>query len=173
MNFDANVSDTNFTQSNDILESILSVPQYKARNVTFSYGVAFTKGTTGDEFFYNIPELDTRNFENCKVFYTSPAAGTSGLNYVYAAIHQLLYSSSSIVEIVPAVYTIASLVCYCINGIYGHNLPEDMKKLKRFLIFKHGNILMKTLEATTQLGGFNQLLPTRKSSKRFSYSGPH
>ena len=32
---------------------------------------------------------------------------------------------------------------------------------------------MKTLEATTQLGGFNQRLPMRKSNNRFPCIGPH
>ena len=32
---------------------------------------------------------------------------------------------------------------------------------------------MKTLEATTQIGGFNQRLPMRKSNNRFPCIGPH
>ena len=32
---------------------------------------------------------------------------------------------------------------------------------------------MKTLEATIQLGGFNQNLPMRQYTRRFPYSGTH
>ena len=32
---------------------------------------------------------------------------------------------------------------------------------------------MKTLEATTQLGGFNQHIPMQQYNKRLRYSGPH
>ena len=41
-----------------------------------------------------------------------------GLNYVYAAIRQLISSISAITDIVPAVYTFSALICYRINGIW-------------------------------------------------------
>ena len=39
--------------------------------------------------------------------------------------------------------------------------------------FKMGNFVMKTLEATNQLGGFNQCLPMSKSNKIYPYSESH
>ena len=42
-----------------------------------------------------------------------------------------------------------------------------------FFLFKPDNVVMNTIEATSQLGGFNQHLPTRQPNKRFPYSGPH
>ena len=41
----ANVSATSYNQSNDLLEPILSAPQYKDPSATFTDNVAFTKGT--------------------------------------------------------------------------------------------------------------------------------
>ena len=42
-----------------------------------------------------------------------------------------------------------------------------------FLLFKLDTIVMKILEATTQLVGFTQSLPMRKYNNIFSYRGPH
>ena len=92
---------------------------------------------------------------------------------IYANTHQLISSSSYISAITPVACTITSLVCYCINGLSGRNLSVDFKNLRKFSLFKTDTIVMKNLEATTQLGGFNQSLPTRQSNKRFPYSGPH
>ena len=75
--------------------------------------------------------------------------------------------SSSITMIVNAEYNIASLVRYRINFLSGQNRPVDFKKPRSFLLFKPDNILMKTLEATTQLGGLNQHLKMRHSKKWF------
>ena len=58
--FGANISATSSTWSDDVLESLLSAPEYKAPNVTFSDDVAFTKGATDDELLFDIMELDTR-----------------------------------------------------------------------------------------------------------------
>ena len=60
----ANVSYTSYTQSNDVLNPILSYSQYKAPFVIFTDYVAFTKVATDDEFLFDIPELDTRKFDN-------------------------------------------------------------------------------------------------------------
>ena len=49
----------------------------------------------------------------------------------------------------------------------------DVKKLRKFFLFKTKNIFMKNLEATTQLGGFNQQLPMRQYTESFPYSGTH
>ena len=59
------------------------------------------------------------------------------------------------------------------NGLYGLNSLVDVKKLSKSFLFKPDNIFMKTLEATTKLGGFNQCLPIRNSNKQFLYSGNH
>ena len=63
MSFGANVSVTNFTQSNDFLGSILSSPQHKAPNITFAVDMSFSKVSTDNEFFCDIPELDTCKFD--------------------------------------------------------------------------------------------------------------
>ena len=55
----SNISATSFTQSSDVLEPIMSAPQYKTPKSTFADDVAFIKGTTDDEFFYYIPDLYT------------------------------------------------------------------------------------------------------------------
>ena len=52
VSFRANIYAIKFTQSNDVLEFILSAPQYKAPNATFAYDVAFTNGATDNEVFY-------------------------------------------------------------------------------------------------------------------------
>ena len=75
-------------------------------------------------------------------------------------------SSYYIVTIVTSDYTIASLVRYCINDLYGCNRSADINKIRRLFLFKPSNIVMKNLEATTQLGGFNQLLQMRHPNKR-------
>ena len=84
-----------------------------------------------------------------------------GTNYIYVATDQLMFRSSSISAVVTATKTIASLVRYCINGVSGHNRPVYVNKLSRLFLFKPADIVMKILEATNQLGGFNQRLPTR------------
>ena len=78
-----------------------------------------------------------------------------------------------ITAIVPDSYTIDFLVCFCINGLSIFNFPVDGKKLCKLFLFKADNIVMKNLEATTQLGGFNQRLPTSEYKNRLPYSGPH
>ena len=80
-------------------------------------------------------------------------------------------SSSFIAAIVLASYNIASLLPYCINGLSDRNRPMNINKLRRFFLFNPDNILMKTLKATTQIGGFSQHLPMRQYNKQFPYSG--
>ena len=104
-------------------------------------------------------------------FSTSTAVVTFCPNYVYVATHKLMSSSSYIAACVPSVYTIYSMVCYCINGLYGRNHPGDMKKLSRFFLFKPDSNAMKIIEATTKIGGFNQHLPMRQSNQWYPYSG--
>ena len=96
-----------------------------------------------------------------------PAVVPFGPNYIYATIHHLIYRSLSISAIIPVAYTTTYLVRYCTNGLSGRNRPVDVKKLRKFSLFKPDNIVMKTLEATTQLGGFNKRLLMRKSNNRF------
>ena len=55
------------------------------------------------------------------------------------------------------------------NGISGHKYTVDVKKIRRFFLFKPGNVVMKTLEATTQFGDFNLRLLMIQSNKRFPY----
>ena len=52
--------------------------------------MAFIKGTTGDELFFNILELDTQNFDNYDGFSTSLEFGPFGPNYIYATTHHLI-----------------------------------------------------------------------------------
>ena len=106
MSSGANISATRYTQSNDFLKPILSAPQYKPPSVTFAYNVALTKGSTKDELFFDIYEIDTRKFDKYDILSTSPAVGPFGPNYVYDTTHQLIYNSLSIVTIVPDTYTI-------------------------------------------------------------------
>ena len=84
-----------------------------------------------------------------------------------------MYISSSISNIVTATDTIDSLVRYCINGLCGRTCPVDVNKLRRFFLFKPDNILVKTLEATTQLDVLNQIIPTRHYNKQLPYIGSH
>ena len=49
MSSGANVSDTCYTQSNDVLEPILSAPQYNPPSVTFTYDMSFNKGYTDNK----------------------------------------------------------------------------------------------------------------------------
>ena len=135
--------------------------------------MAFTKFTTDDKFFFDVLELDTRKFDNYYGSSTSPAASPFVPNYIYATTHPLISSSLSIAAIIPAVYTITSLVRYYINGLSGRNHPVDVNKLHKFSLFKTDNILMNNLEATIQIDGFNQYRPMRKSNKRFPYRWPH
>ena len=109
----------------------------------------FTNRANDNEFFYDIPELYTCKFDNYNGFSESPDGSPLGTNYVYATTHQLIYSSYYISSIVPAAYTIASPVCYCMNGLSGRNRPVDIYELKIFFLFKPDNILMNTLEVTT------------------------
>ena len=55
----ANISETSYTESNDVLNPILSAPQYKPPRVTFLDDVAFTMGATEGEFSFEMTELDT------------------------------------------------------------------------------------------------------------------
>ena len=64
--------------------------------------MAFTNSATDNELLFDIPELDTRKFDNYDRFSTSPEVGPFGPNYVYATTHHLISSSSSITIIVPA-----------------------------------------------------------------------
>ena len=98
--------------------------------------MAFTKGATDNELFFNIPELDTHKFDNYDGFSTSLLVGPFGPNYIYATTHHLISSSLSIAAIIPAVYTINYLVRYCINGLSGRNHPVDVKKLQKFFPFQ-------------------------------------
>ena len=135
--------------------------------------MAFAKGANSDELFYVIPELNTRKVDNYNGFYTSPAVGPFGTNYIYATTNHLIYRPLSISVIIPATYIITSLVRYFINGLSGRNCLVDVNKLRSFFLFNTYNAVMKTLEATTQLGGFNQRLPKRQYNKCFPYRGPH
>ena len=94
-------------------------------------------------------------------------------NYIYANTHHLIHISLSISSIILSAYNIVSIVRYCNNGLSVHNFPVDVMKLQKFSLFKLDNIVMKTLEATTQLFGFNQCLPMRQSNQRLTYRGPH
>ena len=107
-----------------------------------------------------------REIDNQNGFSNSLAVGPFGPNYFYAATHQLITIISAVTSIVPTVFTIAVLVRYFINVLSGRNSPVDVKKLWNFFLFKPDNIFMKTLEATTHLGGFNQRLPMQQSNKR-------
>ena len=78
MSSGANVSATSYTKSNDVLETILSAPQYKSTRVTFADDVDFTKGATENILFFGITELDTREFDNYGGFSTSTAVGPFG-----------------------------------------------------------------------------------------------
>ena len=113
---------------------MISSPQYKDPNGTFAYDVAFTKGTT-DEDFYDTPGIYSRKFDDYNGFSTSPAVGTFGPNYVYAAAGQLIYSVSNITAIVPAVCTVFALVCYWINGLSIRNHTVDVNKMSKLFLF--------------------------------------
>ena len=171
--FGANIYATSYTQSDFVLDSILSAPEHKAPSVTFSDDVAFTKGATDDELLFNIPELDTQKFYNYDGFSIYTVVGPFVPNYIYATKHHWIYRYLSIAAIIPAVYTIASLVRYCINGLSGRNRLVDVKKLHKFFLFKPDNIVMNNLESTIQIGGFNQCRLMRQSNKHFPYIGPH
>ena len=145
MRYGVNVYATSYTQSNDVLETILSVPQHKPPSATFADDVAFAKGSTEDKIFLDIPELDTHKFDNYDGFYTSPSVSPFGPRYVYTTTHPLISSSSSIAAILPAAYIITPLVRYCINGIYSRKWYLDIKKPRRLFLFKPHNDVMKTL----------------------------
>lgn len=142
----------------DVLEPIMSVPQHKAHTVTFTDGVAFTKGVTDNEFFYESPQLDTLEFNYYNGFSTSLAVGPFGPNHVYAKTRWTIVSISAVTDIVTTVCTVSALVCHYINGLSSRNGPVDVKKLRNLFPFKPDNIFIKALEATTKLGGFNQHL---------------
>ena len=171
--FGSYVSSTSYTLSYDVLKYIISVPEHKTPSITFADYVAFTKDTTDNEILFDIPKLDTRKLDSYDGLSTSPAVYPFGPNYIYDTIHHLISRSSSINTTIPPAYTIASLVRYCINGLSIRNRHICVKKLCKLFLFKPDNILMKTLEATTQLIGFNKRLPMRQSNKRFPYSRPH
>ena len=130
----ANVSTTRYTQYNDVLEQILSLPRYNDPRVPFADDVVFTKGTTNDELIFDIPYIDSQKFDNYDGFSTCPLVGPFVPNYVYATTHDLISNSSSISAVASEAYTIASLVCYSFNVFSGHNLPADVNKLRRFFL---------------------------------------
>ena len=132
----------------------MSELQYKSPNITFLDDVAFTKGDTDDTFIYDIPKLDSCEFDDYNSFSTSPTIGPLIPNYVYTAARQLISSVLDINDIVA---------CRWINSLSGRNCSLDVNKLRKLFLFNPGNIVMKTLEANTQLGGFNQCLPMRQS----------
>ena len=133
----------------DTKSSIPYSPEHKAPRSTFIDDVAFSKGDTRDEFFSDIPELNTRELDNYDSFSISSAVVPFGPKYIHATKNHLISSSLSITTIVPAAYTIDFLVCYFINGLSGRNCTVDIKKLRKFFLFKPETIVMKTLEATT------------------------
>ena len=135
--------------------------------------MAFTKFPIDDELLFGIPELDTHEFENYYGFSKYLAVGPFGPRYIYDTTRHLISISLYITTILGSEYTVASLVRYCINSLSRRNRPVDIKKLSKFFLFKPDNTVMKTLEATTQLGGFNKLLLIRQSNKHFPYSGTH
>ena len=49
----------------------------------------------------------------------------------------------------------------------------EVKKITLLFLFKPENIVIKTLETTTKIGGFNQSLQMKQSNKLFPYSGSH
>ena len=55
-------------QDIDIIEPILSAPQHKSHTETFVYAAAFTKGITDGQIFYEVPNIDTRKFDNYNRF---------------------------------------------------------------------------------------------------------
>ena len=135
--------------------------------------MACTKGATENESFFDIPELDTHIFENYDGLSTDPLVGPFVTNYIYANTHHLISISLYISVILTDTYTTYSLVRYCINGLPGRNQPVDVKKLCKLLLFKTDNIVINTIEATTQISGFNQCPPTSQYNKRFPCRGPH
>ena len=80
--FGANVPATSYTQSYDVLKSILSLPGHKAPSITFSDDVALTKSDTDYELFLDMPELDTRKFNNYDGFSIYPEIFPFGPNYI-------------------------------------------------------------------------------------------
>ena len=110
--FVSNIYATIYNLSDDFLKSTISAPEQKAPRFTFSDDVAFTKGDNDDEFFFDIPELDSHELENYDGLYTSLAVVTFGPNYIYATKHNFISSSSYIYKIVPSTYTIDSPVRY-------------------------------------------------------------
>ena len=169
----SNVSATSYTQYNSFLQSILSAPQYKAFSVTFTDDVAVTKGVNDDELFFHVSKLNTRKFDKYDGFSTSTAVGPFVPNYVYATTHRLISSFLSIALIILTAYTIASIFCYCINSLSNRNRQVDVNKISKVFLFNPDNVMMKTLEATTQIGDLNQRLQIRQSNKRLPYNRPH
>ena len=107
-----NVSATSFAQYNDVLKSILSSTHYKAPNITFADDVDFTKGATDEKLFYDISKLDTHEFDEYKVFSTSPSVSPFDTNYVYSYTRKLIYIVSSITAILLSVCAVVTLVRY-------------------------------------------------------------
>ena len=87
---DAKFSSTSYTQTDDVLKFILSYPDHKAPRVTFSNDVVFTKGSAYNEFFFDVPELDTRKFDNYYGLSTSPVVCPFGPTCIYATTHHLI-----------------------------------------------------------------------------------
>ena len=130
----------------------MKVPQSHL-NIIFD----FTKVATSDEFFFGITELDTRKFDRYDSLYTSTSVSPYSPHYIYANAHNLISSSFLISAFVLAAYTTASFFQYCIDGLFGHNLPVDVNKISSFFLFNTDNVVMKNIKATTHFGGFNKL----------------
>ena len=112
-------------------------------------------------------------FDDYNGFSTSLDSIPFGPNYVYTATRRLISIISAVTDIIKTVFNVNTLVRYCINYLSGRNIPVGVKKFRKFLLFDPDIIVMKALEATTQIGGFNQHLPIQQSRERFLYSDPH
>ena len=66
----------------------------KLLNYLINPVVAFTKGDTDDELFFNTPEHDTYKFYNYDRFSTSTSVSPFGPKYIYDTTHYLIYRSS-------------------------------------------------------------------------------
>ena len=168
-----NVSDNSLDQAIDVLEPIMSASQHKYPTITFANDVTFTKGATYDYFFYKVTEIDTHEFDDYNGFSNSRAMGRFGTNYVYVAAREIISIISAVTAIVPTVFSVTDFVHYYSHGLSGHNIPVEVKKFTLLFLFKPENIVIKTLETTTKIGGFNQSLQMKQSNKLFPYSGSH
>ena len=122
---------------------------------------------------YEVPELNTHEFDDYNGFSTPTAISTFGPNYFYTAARQNISSISAVTYVVLTVCTISALVYYYMNGLFRRNGPMNVKKIQKSFLSKPDIIFIKTLEAITRLGGFNQRLLMRQYNKKFPHSGPH